>query len=119
MTYIAPLSIAAADAPSYNPARSQGQDRHGAEPVRHAGQARAGVGADKRSQAIAAFATALVERRGHVDTAVLDGFKADRLSESDLLEIVANVVATTLTNYTNNVARTDIDFPVVPMALAA
>ena len=31
----------------------------------------------------------------------------------------ANVVANTLTNYTNSVARTDIDFPVVALQLAA
>ena len=60
--------------------------------------ARAGNGNDSRSNAIAALASALVEKRGHVDPQVLDGFKADGLSEADLLEVVANVVATTLTN---------------------
>lgn len=82
-------------------------------------QARAGSGSDARAKAIAAFARALVETRGHVEPVVLDGFKATGLSESDLLEIVANVAATTLTNYVNNVARTEIDFPVVTMQLAA
>lgn len=81
--------------------------------------ARAGAGNDKRSHAIAALATALVVKRGHVETLVLDGFKADGLTEGDILEVVANVVATTLTNYTNNVARTEIDFPVVALQLAA
>jgi uncharacterized peroxidase-related enzyme len=85
------------------------------EQIRHA---RAGTGGDKRSSAIAALAMALVEKRGHVDTQLLNGFKGDGLSEGDLLEVVANVIATTLTNYTNNVARTDIDFPVVSLELA-
>ena len=49
---------------------------------------------------------------------MLDGFKADGLAEGDILEVVANLVATTLTNYTNNAARTDIDFPVVALRLA-
>ena len=70
-----------------------------------------------RAAAIAAFAKALVEERGHVAPATLDQFKASGLSEADFLEIIANVVATTLTNYTNNVARTVIDFPVVPLEL--
>ena len=81
--------------------------------------ARAGAGSDQRGHAIAALATALVNQRGHVDTVVLDGFKADGLSEGDILEVIANVAATTLTNYTNNLARTEIDFPVVAMQLAA
>ena len=79
-------------------------------------QARDGAGAGPRAQAIAAFAKALVETRGHVATTALDGFKAAGLTEGDLLEVVLNTAATTFTNYTNNVARTDIDFPVVALA---
>jgi AhpD family alkylhydroperoxidase len=85
------------------------------EQIRHA---RSGTGSDQRSSAIAALSMALVEKRGHVDTQLLNGFKGDGLSEGDLLEVVANVIATTLTNYTNNVARTDIDFPLVSLELA-
>lgn len=81
--------------------------------------ARAGRGADTRATAIAAFAQALVDQRGQVSEQALDGFKRAGLGERDLLEIVANVAATTFTNYVNNVARTDIDFPVVATQLAA
>jgi uncharacterized peroxidase-related enzyme len=81
--------------------------------------ARAGQGADARAAAIAAFSQAVVEQRGHVSEQSLDGFKRAGLSERDLLEIVANVAATTYTNYVNNVARTAIDFPVVATQLAA
>lgn len=82
-------------------------------------QARAGNGSNPRARAIAAFAKSLVEHKGHVTVPAMDQFKAAGLSESDLLEIIVNVVATTLTNYANNVARTEIDFPVVPVQLAA
>lgn len=82
-------------------------------------QARAGNGSSPRARAIAAYAKTLVEQKGHVPTSVLDQFKAAGLSEGDLLEVIVNVVATTLTNYANNVARTEIDFPVVPVQLAA
>jgi len=79
--------------------------------------ARAGQGSDARQAAIAAFAQALVEARGHIDADELQRFKGAGLSESDLLEVVANVAAATLTNYANNIARTKIDFPVVEVAL--
>jgi uncharacterized peroxidase-related enzyme len=82
-------------------------------------QARLGLGEDARAAAIAGFAQALVEQRGQVAQRALDDFRAAGLSEEDLLEIVANVAASTLTNYANNVARTEIDFPVVPVQLAA
>jgi uncharacterized peroxidase-related enzyme len=81
--------------------------------------ARAGRGDDARATAIAAFAKALVEQRGQVSEKALDGFKRAGLSERDLLEVIANVAATTLTNFTNNVARTAIDFPAVEAQLAA
>ena len=72
-----------------------------------------------RAAAIASFTKALVEHRGHIPTETLDQLKASGLSEADFLEIIANVVATTLTNYANNVARTTIDFPVVGLELNA
>ncbi|MET3108555.1 putative peroxidase-related enzyme [Oxalobacteraceae bacterium GrIS 2.11] len=81
--------------------------------------ARAGHGSTPRDAAIAAFAKALVESRGHVEPAILDQFKADGLSEADLLEIIGNVVAMTFSNYANNIARTAIDFPVVEVKLPA
>jgi uncharacterized peroxidase-related enzyme len=81
--------------------------------------ARAGSGDDKRATAIAAVTRALVESRGHLDPSAVDRFQAASLTEGDLLEIVANIAATTLTNYTNNLARTEIDFPVVTTELAA
>jgi uncharacterized peroxidase-related enzyme len=82
-------------------------------------QARAGGGRGARAGAIAEYAKALVEHRGNVPVAALDRFKAAGLSEGDLLEIVANVAAMTITNYANNVARTEIDFPIVPLQMAA
>lgn len=81
--------------------------------------ARAGSGATPREAALAALAKALVDSRGHIDAATHERSRADGLTDSDLLEVVANVAATTLTNYANNVADTVIDFPAVDVALAA
>ena len=50
---------------------------------------------------------------------MLDGFKADGPSRGDILEVVANVVVNPLSNYINNVARTEIAFPVVALQIAA
>ena len=50
---------------------------------------------------------------------MLDGFKADGLSQGDIRELGANLVANTLTNYINTVSRTEIGFPVVALQLAA
>lgn len=80
---------------------------------------RAGKGTTPREAAIAGLSKTLVEKRGHVGADALKGYKDAGLSEGDLLEIVANVAATTLTNYANNIAGTAIDFPVVEVAVAA
>ena len=81
--------------------------------------ARAGRGSTPRMDAIATFALALVEGRGHVSEDRLDAFKATGLTETDMLEVVANVANSVFTNFVNNIARTDIDFPVVDTQLAA
>lgn len=82
-------------------------------------QARAGAGGSERMAAIAALSKALVQHDGHVAPGDIDRFRAAGLSDGDLMEVVANVAATTFTNYANNLARTEIDFPAVPLALAA
>jgi alkylhydroperoxidase family enzyme len=35
------------------------------------------------------------------------------ISDAEVLDVVANVALTTFTNYLNEVAKTEIDFPVV------
>ncbi|MCZ4316576.1 peroxidase-related enzyme [Comamonadaceae bacterium G21597-S1] len=82
-------------------------------------QARAGHGAKLRSGALAAFARELVETRGHIEAMALDTYRQSGLSDEDMLEVVAHAAATTLTNYANNVARTEVDFPAVQLQLAA
>ncbi|MEZ5566640.1 MAG: peroxidase-related enzyme [Gammaproteobacteria bacterium] len=82
-------------------------------------KARSAGGNTARAAAIAAFAVAVVENRGHVALHDLKQYEAVGLSERDLLEIIANVAATTLTNYANNVAGTELDFPAVAVEVAA
>mgnify|MGYP003638279713 CR=1 FL=1 len=82
-------------------------------------QARAGHGTKPRSGALAAFARELVDKRGHIEPAAIDTYRQSGLSDEDMLEVVAHTAATTLTNYANNVARTEVDFPPVQLKLAA
>lgn len=81
--------------------------------------ARAGASADAADAALAVFARQLTERRGVVDDAELAAFKRAGFDDGHVLEVVALVALNTLTNYTNHVAGTIVDFPVVPLEIAA
>jgi uncharacterized peroxidase-related enzyme len=67
--------------------------------------------------AVAAFAYRVVETRGHVTDADIAAARAAGLDDARVIEVIANVAINVLTNYTNNVALTDIDFPKVDVAL--
>ena len=72
----------------------------------------AGRSDNPRTDAILRLALAIVEARGLVTDADLSAARDAGLSEADIVETVANVVANIFTNYLNHVAATDIDFPV-------
>lgn len=78
--------------------------------------ARAGTASTIRDAAIASFARQLVKERGRLDPRAVSLARADGLSDALILEIIANVALNVLTNYTNHVAGTVIDFPVVEVA---
>lgn len=71
----------------------------------------AGRSDDPRTAAILALATSIVASKGMVADADLAAAKDTGLSEADIVETVANVVANIFTNYLNHIAGTDIDFP--------
>lgn len=82
-------------------------------------QARSAVADTPRDTAVLALAHRIVETRGRVPTAELDAFKAAGFDDAAILEVLTNVVLNIFTNYTNHIAGTEIDFPVVPKAAAA
>ena len=51
--------------------------------------------------------------RGHVPDADIRDVKSAGYSDAQVVEIVLHVALNTLTNYVNEVAQTEIDFPVV------
>lgn len=74
---------------------------------------RAGHSADARADAALVFAGKVLESRGRVSDADLAAVRLAGFSDAQVIEIVANVAVNVLTNYINNVAQTEIDFPVV------
>lgn len=80
---------------------------------------RTGHSADPRADAALVFAARVLENRGRVSDGDLASVKLAGYDEAEIVEIVALVAVNIFTNYVNNVAQTDIDFPVVRAAEAA
>jgi uncharacterized peroxidase-related enzyme len=75
--------------------------------------ARDGHSEDSRTEVALQFALRVAQSRGQVSDAELAGLRSAGFDDAAVIEIVANVAVNILTNYINNVALTDIDFPVV------
>lgn len=78
-----------------------------------------GRASDAKVAAALSFAQAVLADHGHVSDATLQSVRAAGWADAEILEIVANVVLNILTNYVNNVASTEIDFPRVSTHKAA
>jgi uncharacterized peroxidase-related enzyme len=63
--------------------------------------------------AIAALARQITESRGHLSAEQLAAARAAGIDDGKIIEVIAHVAAQTLTNYLNNTALTDIDFPAI------
>lgn len=77
---------------------------------------RSGRATDAHTDAILNFARAVTLARGKVSDAELAAVRNAGASEAEIIDIVANVALNVLTNFINNVAETDIDFPVARAA---
>jgi uncharacterized peroxidase-related enzyme len=80
---------------------------------------RRGSSHDPRAAAAVRFAAKIVRERGHVSDADLTEIRGAGFDDAQLIEIVAHVALNILTNYVNEVAGTQIDFPVVSQASKA
>ena len=74
---------------------------------------RAGGSGDPKADAAVRFAVKLVNARGHVSDADIQTVKQAGYTDAHIIEIVLHVALNTLTNYVNEVAKTEIDFPAV------
>ena len=81
--------------------------------------ARNGTAADAKTDAALKFARAVIVNRGEVSDADLQAVKVAGFSGGEIGEIIANVALNIFTNYFNEIARTDIDFPQVKIGATA
>ena len=77
---------------------------------------RNGASNDPKADAAVRFAAKIVSARGHVSDAGLAAVKRAGFDDAQVIEIVLHVALNTLTNYVNEVAGTEIDFPVTSPA---
>jgi uncharacterized peroxidase-related enzyme len=75
--------------------------------------ARRGSALNDKSNAALNFARAVALERGHVADGDLQAARRAGLNDAEIVEIVGHVALSTLANFTNNVARTVLDFPEV------
>ena len=80
---------------------------------------RDGMSTDSKADAAVRFAVKLVKARGHVSDADVQAVKKAGYDDAQVIEIVLHVALNTWTNFINEVAATDIDFPLVSASRAA
>jgi len=81
---------------------------------------RNGASKDPKADAAVRFAAAVVRQRGQVSDDELQAVRRAGYSDAQVLDILLAVALNTFTNYVNEVAGTEIDFPAVePLRLAA
>ncbi len=79
---------------------------------------RHGGSLDPKADAAVRFAAKVVRERGHVSDADVQAMRTAGYDDAQIVEVVQHVALNTWTNYLNEVARTEIDFPVA-QAMAA
>jgi uncharacterized peroxidase-related enzyme len=80
---------------------------------------RGGGSTDPKADAAVRFAVNVVNSRGHASEDDLKAVREAGYTDAQIVEIVLHVALNTLTNYINEVAKTDIDFPAAPARVAA
>jgi uncharacterized peroxidase-related enzyme len=79
---------------------------------------RQGDSADPKAAAAVRFAAKVAQARGHVTDDDLAAVRVAGYADAQIVEIVGLVVENFFTNFVNNVAQTDIDFPIVSATAA-
>lgn len=75
-----------------------------------------GLSNDPRTNAALQFAQVVIDSRGSIEDHHLAAVRQAGFTDGEIVEIVANVSVNLLTNYFNQVAGTEVDFPFVPAA---
>ena len=80
---------------------------------------RNGASNDPKADAAVRFAARIVHLRGRVSDGDVSAVRLAGYDDAQIIEIVQHVALNTWTNYINEVAKTEIDFPVVHHQAAA
>jgi uncharacterized peroxidase-related enzyme len=80
---------------------------------------RSGASNDPKADAAVRFAAKVARERGHVGEDDVRAVKLAGYDDAQVIEIVLHVALNTWTNYINEVAKTEIDFPAVTARRAA
>ncbi|MFI5613218.1 carboxymuconolactone decarboxylase family protein [Amycolatopsis sp. NPDC051903] len=75
--------------------------------------ARDAKSADPHTAALLELSDAIVRGRGTIDDATLAGARQGNVTDAEIAEVVGNIALNILTNYLNNVADTDNEWPLV------
>ncbi|MEM6569972.1 MAG: carboxymuconolactone decarboxylase family protein [Planctomycetota bacterium] len=76
--------------------------------------ARRASSSDPKVESLVALAQSIVVTRGRPDGADVQRFVDAGWTHGHLVELIALVALNTLTNYTNHIAETEVDFPAAP-----
>ena len=74
---------------------------------------------DAKTDAALKFAHQIVVKRGELLDSEVQAVRAAGYNDGEITEIVANVALNIFTNYFNEIAKTEIDFPRVQIGAAA
>jgi alkylhydroperoxidase family enzyme len=66
---------------------------------------------DRKFSALSGLAKTMIEKRGRLSDEDVNRFLAAGFGKDHLLEVIAAVAASTITNYTGNIARPPLDAP--------
>ena len=80
---------------------------------------RAGYSRDPKADAAVRFARNIAENRGHIAKTDLNAVRLAGYDDGQIIEIIQHVSLNIWTNYLNEVAKIEIDFPVVTPGVAA
>jgi uncharacterized peroxidase-related enzyme len=80
---------------------------------------REGTSSDPKAEAAVSFALKIAKERGHISEDELRKVRAAGYDDAQIIEIVEHVAINVLTNYLNEVAQTDIDFPAIDLRKAS
>ncbi|MGH8498015.1 MAG: carboxymuconolactone decarboxylase family protein, partial [Methylococcales bacterium] len=81
--------------------------------------AREGTSTEAKTDAALKFARVILVNRGEIHDTDLDAVRAAGFDDGEIAEIIAHVAINTFTNYFNQIANTEIDFPQIPAGATA